>query len=142
MPTIVTASAGSSAEPSAFFARWTDHASWTDWDPDLAWVHLDGPVAEGTTGRLKPTGGPRVRFTITTLRPDREYTDTSRLFGARLVFQHLAEPTAAGTTLEVRVSMSGPLAPVWARILGGGFRTSAPAGLQRLVELVERDSAA
>lgn len=32
----------------------------------------------------------------------------------------------------------GPLALVWAKIMGGGFRESAQADLNRLVELVEQ----
>ena len=67
MIVLSSATATSTAPPSAFFDRWADMASWPEWDTAVAWARLDGPFAEGTTGTLKPTGGPKVRFVIETL---------------------------------------------------------------------------
>lgn len=130
-------SACSSAPAEAFVARWVDHATWPEWSPDTEWVRVDGPVREGARGQLKPKGGPKVRFEITAYDASRRYTDTSRLPGARLVFEHTAEPTATGTNLHVHVAISGPLARAWALTLGRGFRVSAQADLDRLVQIVE-----
>ena len=135
--TLGTASATSSASPAAFFERWLDHSTWGAWSPDTDWVRLDGPVALGTTGVIKPTGGPKTRFSISALEPDHEYTDTSYLPGARLVFQHLVTAATGGSELEVHVSMTGSFARVWAKIMGAGFRESTQADLDRLVALVE-----
>lgn len=134
---IATAQAQSSASPKAFYAQWINHDSWSEWSPDSEWVRLDGPVAEGTTGTLKPKGGPKTRFVISTLIPDQEYTDTSRLLGARLVFRHTAARVGDTTTLTARVTIDGPLAWLWARIMGAGFRESVPADLDRLIALAE-----
>ena len=38
--------------------------------------------------------------------------------------------------------MTGPLAWLWAKVMGGGFRESCQADLDRLVALVEADVAA
>jgi hypothetical protein len=141
MTVLATASATSSAPASAFFARWIDHSTWASWSPDTEWVTLDAPVALGTTGALKPSGGPTIRFTISALETNREYTDTSRLPGARLVFQHLVTETPQGTRLDVRVEITGPLSGLWARIMGGGFAESAPADLDRLIAIVEHETA-
>ena len=138
MITLGTASATSTAPASAFFARWIDHDTWGAWSPDTDWVRVDGPVALGAMGVIKPTGGPKTRFTISALDPDREYTDTSYLPGARLVFQHLVAEGGV-TTLDVAVSISGPLAWLWARVMGAGFRESTQADLDRLVALVESE---
>ena len=123
----------------AFFARWVDHDSWPEWSPDTLWVRVDGPVRQGARGVLKPRGGPRVRFVISACTPAREYADTSTLPGARLVFQHRATPSGPGCELDVVVTLDGPLAPLWTRVLGPGFRESAQADLDRLVQLVEQD---
>ena len=69
MTTLCTATATSSAPPDAFFARWADMATWPEWDEAVAWARLDGPFAAGTTGALKPKGGPKVSFVIETLEP-------------------------------------------------------------------------
>lgn len=137
MITLGTATATSTAPASAFFARWIDHNTWGQWSPDTEWVRVTGPVVLGATGVIKPTGGPKTRFTISALDADREYTDTSYLPGARLVFQHLVALEDGVTRLDVAVSMSGPLAWLWAKVMGGGFRESTQADLDRLVALVE-----
>ncbi|MBA3783891.1 SRPBCC family protein [Nocardioides sp. InS609-2] len=132
-----TGRATSTAEPQAYFERWVDHDSWPAWSPDTEWVRVEGPVRTGATGRLKPKGGPRVRFTISACEPGREYTDTTRLPGATLVFQHTAEATASGTELGVRVTLDGPLRHVWALVMRSGFEKSAQDDLDRLIRLVE-----
>ena len=137
MIALASAHTTSTASPAAFFARWIDHDTWTTWDTDTEWVRLDGPATLGATGTLKPKGGPQTRFTISTLTPDREYTDTSRLLGATLTFQHLAEVVDGRTHLTAHVTLTGPLARLWAAILGAGFVESVPAALNRLVTLVE-----
>jgi len=82
-----------------------------------------------------------VSFTISAFDPGVEYTDTSKLIGAELVFQHVATPTPNGTALAARVTVDGPLARLWAKILGKDFAESVPADMQRLVALVEAQSA-
>lgn len=135
---LARATATSTAAPGAYFARWTSHGTWTQWDQDTEWVRLDGPVRVGTRGALKPRRGPKVKFVISACTPDREYTDTSRLLGARLVFQHIVMPSGEGSDLEVLATITGPLAFVWARILGSSFSGSAQTSLDRLVQLVEQ----
>lgn len=137
---LASARTTSSSSPAAFYARWIDHSTWTRWDTDTEWVRLDGPVAVGTKGVLKSEGGPEVRFTITSLDPDREYVDTSRFFGARLTFLHRAELRGDHTELLAQATIEGPLAWLWHRILGDGFATSVPEALNRLVRLVESQS--
>ena len=130
--------ATSTATPSAFFAKWIDHKSWSDWSPDTDWVRLDGAVSLGAHGVMKPKGGPKLKFVISALAQDQEYTDCTSLFGACILFRHLAEATSSGTDLRVAVAVDGPLSRVWAVILGKNFRQSAQADLDRLVEIVEQ----
>ncbi len=128
----------STASPDAYFARWIDHDTWPAWSPDTEWVRVDGPVQVGTRGVLKPKGAPKVKFIISACSPGREYTDTTLLPGARLVFQHTVEPAASGTELRVQITMRGPLTFLWSKIMGAGFRESAQADLDRLVRMVEQ----
>ena len=130
--------ATSKASPDAYFARWIQHETWPEWSPDTRWARVDGPVAVGASGVLKPRGGPRVKFVISSCVPGQEYTDTTLLPGARLVFQHTVELVAQGSELGVRVTIEGPLAFLWAKVMGGGFRESAQADLDRLVRLMEQ----
>ena len=138
MITIATARASSSAPPAAFFARWADVATWPEWNSDAEWVRLDGPFATGSTGVLKPKGGPKVRFVIDSLVPGREFVDVSLLAGARLTFGHLVTAGPGSTTrIEVAVTMSGPLGWFWNLLLGRGLKASLQLDLDRLVAAAE-----
>lgn len=135
-----TGTARSTAPAAAYFAKWIDHEGWPAWSPDTEWARVDGEVVTGATGVLKPKGGPKTRFTISACVPDREYTDTAGFPGARLVFRHTAEPADGATELRVHVTLDGPMAPLWAALLGRGFRDSVQADLDRLVAIVEAES--
>ena len=88
MTTLATADVTTSAAPAAIFARWADMSTWPEWNLDTEWARLDGAFVQGATGVLKPKGGPKVRFTVQKLVPGRAFVDVSRLFGARLTFDH------------------------------------------------------
>jgi hypothetical protein len=135
---IATGHVTSSAPPAAFFDRWAAMATWPEWNLDVEWVRLDGPFAQGATGTLKPKGGPKVRFVVESLVQDKEFVDVSRLAGARLIFaHHITEAAGGGCTVHVQISMSGPLAFLWNRILGKGLRTSIQPDLDRLARVAE-----
>lgn len=139
MTVLATAQVTSTAPPAAFFARWADMTTWPEWNTDTQWVRLDGPFAAGSTGALKPKGGPRVAFVIERLTPGREFVDVSKLLGARLTFDHQVHPQPdGGCRIEVTVSMSGPLSRVWTAILGKGLTTSIQPDLDRLAAAAER----
>ena len=142
MTTLCTATATSTAPPTAFFARWEDMDTWPEWDTAVAWTRLDGPFAVGTTGELKPRGGPKVRFRIETLEPGSEFTDVSTMPGATLRIRHLVAVDDEGLTrVDIEVSLDGPLAWLWGRLLGRGIARSTPEGLAHLVVLAEADTA-
>ena len=141
MITVAEAHASSSAPPSAFFARWADMATWPEWNSDTEWVRLDGPFTAGSTGVLKPKGGPKVKFVIATLVADREFTDVSLLAGARLTFRHLIEPLPeGGSTVHVTVTLAGPLGRFWNLVLGKGLKASLRTDLGRLAIAAEASS--
>jgi hypothetical protein len=142
MKTIATARITSTAPASAFFARWADMATWPQWNTDTEWVRLDGPFQTGATGVLKPKGGPKVAFTVAALEPGHEFTDVSRLAGARLTFRHLVGQDASGrTTVAVDVTLGGPLAFLWSLALAKGIRDSLQADLDRLDAVCRKDAA-
>ncbi|MEV6601750.1 SRPBCC family protein [Actinoplanes sp. NPDC051346] len=140
MKTIATAKITTDVPAQAFFDRWADTATWPQWNTDTEWVRLDGPFRAGTTGQLKPKGGPKTRFVISSLIPGREFTDVSTLIGARLTFQHLVTEEPGGlTTVSVRVTITGPLAFLWNAVLGKGIANALSGDLARL-ETVARET--
>ncbi|MDX6228814.1 MAG: hypothetical protein QOI76_2204 [Frankiales bacterium] len=140
MTTLGSASAHSTTAPSAIFARWADMGTWPEWNADTEWVRLDGPFVPGATGVLKPKGGPKVKFVVTTLT-DTDFVDVSLLLGARLTFAHHIVATADGCRVDVEVDLTGLLAPVWNLILGKGLRASLQRDLDLLVLTAQTDVA-
>jgi hypothetical protein len=139
MTTLATAHVSSTAAPGAFFDRWADMATWPEWNLDTEWVQLDGPFVTGSTGTLKPKGGPKVPFVIERLIDGREFVDVSKLIGARLTFAHLVtEHPAGGCDVDVSVSMTGPLGWLWKAILGKGLVAGVQPDLERLVAVAEQ----
>ena len=135
--TIAEATITSAAAPADFFARWADMATWPEWNADTEWVRLDGPFVKGATGVLKPKGGPKTKFFISELT-DTEFTDVSKLVGARLTFRHVVSAGSvgsagsAGTKVTVTVSLGGPLAFLWNGILGKGIAATLQRDLEAL----------
>jgi hypothetical protein len=130
----------STAQHAAFFARWADMATWPEWNLDTEWVRLDGAFVQGTTGVLKPKGGPKVPFVVARLTDD-EFVDVSKLLGARLTFAHRVRTGPAGTEVTVTATLDGPLARVWQLMLGKGIRASAQPDLERLARAAEASQA-
>ena len=134
--TLAEARITSAAAPAAFFARWADMATWPEWNADTEWVRLDGPFVTGATGVLKPKGGPKVKFVVAQLS-ETEFTDVSKLFGARLTFRHLVSTGAAGTEVSVAVTLAGPLSFLWNAILGKGIKATIQRDLDSLAAVAE-----
>ena len=111
--------------------------SWPEWNADTEWVRLDGPFVAGATGVLKPRGGPRTGFVVAELTEDR-FVDVSTLLGASLTFSHLVGTTPDGdTTVEVTVTLAGPLAPLWTLVLGKGIKATLQRDLDGLKAVAE-----
>ncbi|MCU1641549.1 MAG: hypothetical protein JWN03_1824 [Nocardia sp.] len=135
MNIIAAATATSTAAPSAFFEKWGDMATWSEWNQDTEWVKLDGPFVQSATGTLKPKGGPKVPFIVEKLT-DTEFVDVSKLIGGRLTFAHKVT-TGDRTTVSVTVSIDGPLRWFWTKIMGADLAKSAQPDLDALVVAAE-----
>ena len=143
MTSIAEATITSSAAPERFFARWADMATWPEWNTDTEWVRLDTPFGPGATGTLKPKGGPKVRFTVTSVVEGREFVDVSHLIGAKLTFAHTVTLRPdGGCAVNVSIDLTEPLAWLWKMALGKGLRTSVQPDLDRLAATAEADAAA
>ena len=115
----------------------SDVETWATWDPDVVRSRLDGPLAQGVTGTLRPAGGPPMRFTVTRLQPGRQLSDVARLPLARLEFDHVLQPAGSGTRLTHTVTITGPATPLFARVIGRKVRAGLPGAMAALAELAE-----
>jgi hypothetical protein len=124
--------------PAAVFALWSDPTTWSEWDPEVHAVEFDPPCVIGARGRLRPAQGPALAFTITALRQDELLTDTSRLPGARLDFEHVVGSTSQGARVSVAVHLRGSLAGFWSRVLRKPMADAARSSVEGLVAHLDR----
>lgn len=117
---------------------WSKPHEWNRWDEGIEWVKLDGLFAAGTSGVLKPVGGPKVKFLLLEAQPWRSFKDRSFLPLTQLDFIHTYTPSTTsqhGGQITHRIEMRGWLTPVFSRLIGRDIQKTLPATLTKLAKL-------
>jgi hypothetical protein len=128
-----------SASLEAVWVVWADLAEWPRWNPTIAAADFDGPLAEGTTGTLKPAKGPKSKVVLADVRPGAGFAVVSRLPGARMRVEHEVEAAPdGGSRLTERAVLDGPLARLWSLLLGRQLSRDMPAGAEASAREAER----
>ncbi|GBQ09267.1 SRPBCC family protein [Swaminathania salitolerans] len=122
------------ASASQIWARWADAANWPEWDREVEWVRLNGPFSKGTTGKMKPSGGPEVAFELTEVTPNVSFTDTARLPLTEMVFTHEYLPQEDGEQARIRhsVTLTGLLAPLFGKVIGTKIKAHLAEAMEKL----------
>lgn len=126
------------ALPEAIWALWADVPGYEEWDDGIEWARLNGEFKVGARGKLKANDGRTAAFTITEMEKGRSFSFLTPLPFARMRFHHSMEPTNMGTRLTHRIDVKGPLAWIWARVLGPVFRANLPAAMRKLARLAQQ----
>ncbi len=113
------------AAPDAVYRAWSDPRLWPSCDDDVVEVRFADQASVGARGWMRPASGPGTRFSITQAEPYRVFTTASPLPGARLAFAHEVAAAKHGSEVTVSISVEGPLAPLWRRILRRQFDDAA-----------------
>lgn len=123
-------------------AAYADASAWPAWNDALASAELLGSFAVGSRARVRFRTGLRLRFTLVEVEPERVFTDESRLPGARMGHRHELQPLpdGAGVRLINTIYIRGPLARLWAPILGPQARRGLPGWQRRAVALAATSS--
>ncbi len=116
------------------WAVWTDVERWSAWQGDVESARLEGPFAAGSMIRFKPKGGPRVRIELTEVEAPRRYVDVTHLLLARMEDVHELEVHGDDVIVRNRISITGPLAFVWRKLVAEDVAASLPEQTARLVE--------
>ena len=120
----------------AIWARaYADAAAWPVWNPGISAAVLHGPLALGARARIRFRTGARMTFTVVEHDDGRLFTDEARLPLARMGHRHELEPAGDGTRLRNTIYVRGPLAWLWARVLGRRAAAALPASQEAIVAL-------
>jgi len=129
------ASAVTAAAPENVWALYEQVGAWKSWDHEVESSRLDGPFQAGSTGVLKPKGGPASKFLLTAVEPSRRFADVTRLPLARLAFEHTLTPVdGGGTRIHHRVTIDGPLTFLFSRVIGRKIAAGLPRAVQSLTQ--------
>ena len=127
--------------PEVVYAIWVDVPHWPQWDPDTREAWLDGPLAMGAKGRLKPRKGFAVPMRVTDAVPGERFTVECPVLGNVMRFEHILRPVHGGVEVIHRVSFHGWLAGWLMRTVGQDVRRGLPVTLKGLKALAEQDKA-
>ena len=102
------------AEPDRAWARWTDFASWPEWNPQCVEARLDGPLAAGTRLDLRlrhPRGRDfYTRPRLSEVEHGRRLSWVVRSLGLRATTTTTLEPQPDGTLMTIAADAHGGLA--------------------------------
>ncbi|MDZ7906124.1 MAG: SRPBCC family protein [Cypionkella sp.] len=121
----------------AVFAAYADVASWPIWDSEVKKVSLPNGLITGATGYLTPRSGPKAKIYVVAVDPAQGFTIQSRLPLCTMHFGHKLAQTDGKTTATHWVRFTGPLAFLFARLIGRGIEQTLPktlAGLKAYCE--------
>jgi uncharacterized membrane protein len=76
-----------------------------------------GPLAVGSSARIKQPGQPERTWTVTEITAPRRFVWETHGLGLRMVASHDIEPTAAGCRNTLAIDLSGPVGAVVGRVV-------------------------
>lgn len=127
------------ATPAQIWRVWSNPAAWPIVDPGIEVVTLTGPFDTGTSGTLRPTGGPTFRFRLMKVTEGQGFRDRTFLPLTWLDFIHAYEPAISGHPARItyRIEMRGWLTPLFRRVIGSGIVRDLPTNMQGLAQHAE-----
>src|SRR5579862_2456895 len=92
---------------------WSDVNNWPKWDKELEYCKMDAVFTEGSQFILKPKGGPKVKITLSEVKPNHKFTDYCKFLGATMYDAHELEETSDGLRITNTITVTGPLWFIW-----------------------------
>jgi hypothetical protein len=97
---------------------------------------IDGDFVVGAkvTAKLK---GPSTTLTLIRVDPPRIWAGVSKSPGLTMTVEHVIDPAGDGTVLTERAILTGPLASLAARLIGGRLEKDFAGTTSRIARLAE-----
>ena len=126
------------ATKDAIWKLWTDVSNWNTWDHEVKSSSLNGNFAVGTTGALKPKGGPATTFMITESTMYKSFSDRSFLPFAVMDFIHTMKKVDSEVEITHKVQITGMLSWIFTQIIGKKIAKELPQAMKNLQLLAEK----
>jgi Polyketide cyclase / dehydrase and lipid transport len=125
------------ASPEAIWEIWQDVTNWNTWDHGIEYSTIEGPFKAGSTGTLKPKGGPLVHTKLTAVEPKKFFIDEAKLTLARIIVSHFLNESNGLTHVTHQIEMTGPLAFFFAFVIGRNMKKNLPQEMEAMVKKAE-----
>lgn len=125
------------ASPSIIWKIWEDVSNWNTWDHGIEFSTIKGPFEAGTTGTLKPKGGPLLQTKLTQVEPLQMFVDEAKLLLTRIIVSHALTESKGKTLITNRIEMRGLLAPLFAFLIGRDMKKNLPQEMLAMVRKAE-----
>ncbi|MDN5569790.1 MAG: hypothetical protein L0G22_00790 [Propionibacteriaceae bacterium] len=134
-------------DPAVVWERWTQVEHWPVDDPDVQRAKLNGPVAQGAIGWVRPTNGPRIPFRIAQVdRVRGRFVVEAKLILCALRLEHEMDRVDADADGQVdvhdghrrithRVVLEGPLARLYDRLTGARQGRGLPTVMGNIIAI-------
>lgn len=119
---------------------WTDINQWHRWQSDIEYAKLDGEFKAGSSFLLKPRGGPKVLIELVKVEENRLFTDLTRFPLAKMYGQHELNLKEDGLELVTTMSIEGPLAFLWKKLVAQGIADGMHEQTENLVDYLNNVS--
>jgi carbon monoxide dehydrogenase subunit G len=133
------------ADAATIFEILRDVGRWSEWNPGVERVDLDGPFATGTTGIMVVPEQGSFSFRLAWVGQDRGFEDETEIPGADVLVRvgHSLEPLpAGGTRVTYRATVEGPAADTLGTEIGPAVTADFPEVMAALAARAEARSAA
>jgi uncharacterized protein YndB with AHSA1/START domain len=112
-------SRSTTASPEKVWSVWRDPNNWSRWNSGISSAQVDGPIADGTKGKMTTNRGSSHGVTFLNVVEGRGF-NMSMAGPPMTTFTFNCEitPDGTGSKIAQSVTISGPLAPILGRMMG------------------------
>jgi len=103
-----------------------DVNNWHTWDDGIEYAQMTGKFEQGNHFILKPRGGPKVKLTLVETIENRTFTDLTVFPLAKMYGHHIFEETDDGLKVTTTMSVKGPLAFLWSKLVAEKIAAHLP----------------
>lgn len=122
----------------AIWKIWSDIENWPEWHDDLDYCKLEGSFKPGSHFTLKPKGMREVNITLLSVQVEREFTDRTHFFGAKMYDTHTMVETNGGLLLTNKLIVTGPLTWLWVKLVANNVAKSVPSEIESLITVAKK----
>ncbi len=127
------------ASRAALWELLSDVDGWGSWNDGIEIIALDGPLAVGSTFRMKPPGQDELTSTIAELDPPGRLTDVTDLGELVIRVVHELVPlSGGGTSITYTLEVTGPASDAMGAEVGEAISADFPTVLAALAAAATR----